>query len=33
MVREEGDATARTPDTMIIVQNWFQELQRLVPVD
>jgi serine/threonine-protein kinase len=31
MVKEEGDAAARPPDTMIIVLNWDQELKRLVP--
>ena len=31
---EEGDAEAASPPaTLIVVENWFEELTRLVPVD
>ena len=31
MVKEDGDTAARAPDTMIIVQNWVEELRARVP--
>ena len=31
MVKEDGDTGARAPDTMIIVQNWVEELRARVP--
>jgi hypothetical protein len=32
MVKDgSGDAGTRTPNTLIVVQNWTEELKRLVP--
>ena len=28
-----GDAATTTPDSLIVVQNWTEELKRRVPVD
>ena len=33
MLREAGDAEGTSAPTIIVVQNWHEELKRLVPVD
>lgn len=33
MIKQSGSAGARAPQHLIVVQNWFEELKRLVPVN